>query len=73
MLERSLGTVCRSLGYDEIITYSFISPIYYDKIRLPEDSPLRKSMKIMNPLGEDTSIMRTTVMPSNAGDLDQEL
>lgn len=64
MLERSLGTVCRSLGYDEIITYSFISPTYYDKIRLPEDSPLRKSMKIMNPLGEDTSIMRTTVMPS---------
>lgn len=64
MLERSLGTVCRSLGYDEIITYSFISPTYYNKIRLPEDSPLRKSMKIMNPLGEDTSIMRTTVMPS---------
>ena len=64
MLERSLGTVCRSLGYDEIITYSFISPTYYDKIHLPEDSPLRKSMKIMNPLGEDTSIMRTTVMPS---------
>ena len=64
MLERSLGTVCRNLGYDEIITYSFISPTYYDKIRLPEDSPLRKSMKIMNPLGEDTSIMRTTVMPS---------
>lgn len=64
MLERSLGTVCRSLGYDEIITYSFISPTYYDKIRLPEDSPLWKSMKIMNPLGEDTSIMRTTVMPS---------
>ena len=64
MLERSLGTVCRSLGYDEIITYSFISPTYYDNIRLPEDSPLRKSMKIMNPLGEDTSIMRTTVMPS---------
>ena len=64
MLERSLGTMCRSLGYDEIITYSFISPTYYDKIRLPEDSPLRKSMKIMNPLGEDTSIMRTTVMPS---------
>lgn len=63
-LERSLGSVCRSLGYDEIITYSFISPTYYDKIRLPENSPLRKSMKIMNPLGEDTSIMRTTVMPS---------
>lgn len=64
MLERSLGATCRSMGYDEIITYSFISPTYYDKIRLPEDSPLRKSMKIMNPLGEDTSIMRTTVLPS---------
>ena len=49
---------------DEIITYSFISPTYYDKIRLPADSPLRDSIKILNPLGEDTSIMRTTVLPS---------
>jgi len=64
ILERNLGAVCRSLGYDEIITYSFISPTYYDKIRWPEDDPRRKSLKIMNPLGEDTSIMRTTVLPS---------
>ncbi len=64
LLERSLGAVCRSMGYDEIITYSFISPTYYDKIRLPMDSALRSSMKIMNPLGEDTSILRTTVLPS---------
>ncbi len=64
LLERKLGGVCRALGYDEIITYSFISPTYYDKIRLPADSPLRKSMTILNPLGEDTSIMRTTVLPS---------
>ena len=63
-LERELGALCRSCGYNEIITYSFISPSYYDKIRLPEDSPLRKSMKILNPLGEDTSIMRTTILPS---------
>ncbi len=63
-VERTLGALCRSMGYSEIITYSFISPTYYDKIRLPEDSPLRSSMKIMNPLGEDTSIMRTTVLPS---------
>ena len=34
-----LGAVCRALGYDEIITYSFISPSYYDKIRMPKDSP----------------------------------
>ena len=62
--ERSLGTTCRALGYDEIITYSFISPSYYDKIRMPKDSPLRRSLKILNPLGEDTSIMRTTILPS---------
>ena len=54
----------RALGYDEIITYSFISPTYYDKIRMPKDSPLRNSLKILNPLGEDTSIMRTTILPS---------
>ncbi len=63
-LDRALGAACRTLGYDEIITYSFISPSYYDKIRMPADSPLRRSIKILNPLGEDTSIMRTTVLPS---------
>ena len=52
--ERSIGAMARALGYSEIITYSFISPSYYDKIRLPADSPLRNSMKILNPLGEDT-------------------
>ena len=62
--ERRVGEICRSLGLDEIITYSFISPSYYDKIRLPADSPLRDSLKILNPLGEDTSIMRTTILPS---------
>ena len=62
--ERQIGEVLRSLGLDEIITYSFISPSYYDKICLPADSPLRDSLKILNPLGEDTSIMRTTVLPS---------
>ena len=62
--ERKLGALARTLGFDEIITYSFISPSYYDKIRLPERSALRDSLKILNPLGEDTSIMRTTVLPS---------
>ncbi|MEA4955866.1 MAG: phenylalanine--tRNA ligase subunit beta, partial [Pseudoflavonifractor sp.] len=63
-LEQTLGSICRSLGYDEIITYSFISPSYYDKIRWAADDPRRSSMKICNPLGEDTSIMRTTTLPS---------
>ena len=63
-LERQLGAMCRSLGYDEIITYSFISPTCYDKIRWSADDPRRQSFKILNPLGEDTSIMRTTILPS---------
>ena len=63
-LERQLGSVCRSMGFDEIITYSFISPTCYDKIRWAADDARRESFKILNPLGEDTSIMRTTVLPS---------
>ena len=62
--DRAIGGTVRALGYDEIITYSFISPTYYDKIRMPKDSSLRNSLKILNPLGEDTSIMRTTILPS---------
>lgn len=53
-----------ALGLSEIMTYSFISPKYYDKIRMPADHPLRRSLVIANPLGEDTSIMRTTALPS---------
>lgn len=64
LTERRIGEILRSFGLDEIITYSFISPTYYDKICLPADSKLRESLRILNPLGEDTSIMRTTVLPS---------
>lgn len=63
-LEQRLGSTCRACGYDEIITYSFISPTWYDKIGWPEKDFHRKSFKILNPLGEDTSIMRTTTLPS---------
>ena len=63
-VENRLGQVCRACGYSEIITYSFISPSAYDKIGWAPDEPLRESMKILNPLGEDTSIMRTTALPS---------
>ena len=62
--ERLAGSLCRACGYSEIITYSFISPSDYDKINLPVESPLRNSLRILNPLGADTSIMRTTTLPS---------
>ena len=63
-LEAAGGRLCRALGYSEIITYSFVSPAIFDQIRLPIDSVLRKALRIQNPLGEDTSIMRTTALPS---------
>lgn len=62
--EKRISSTLLALGYSEIMTYSFISPKYYDKIRLPEKSPLRSSITIQNPLGEDTSIMRTIALPS---------
>jgi len=63
-LEAKAGILCRGLGYSEIITYSFVSPAIFDQIRLPADSVLRNAMRIQNPLGEDTSIMRTIAVPS---------
>ena len=63
-LETKAGTLCRAMGYSEIITYSFVSPTVFDQIRLPADSVLRNAMKIQNPLGEDTSVMRTVALPS---------
>jgi len=63
-LETSCGRLCRALGYSEIITYSFVSPAIFDQIRIPKDSALRNALRIQNPLGEDTSIMRTTALPS---------
>lgn len=63
-LENRAGSLCRSLGYSEILTYSFVSPSIFDQIRLPEDSLLRNAMRIQNPLGEDASIMRTVALPS---------
>jgi len=51
-------------GFYETVTYSFMSNADFDKIKLPVDSSLRCAVKIMNPLGEDMSIMRTTLIPS---------
>lgn len=62
--ERTVSNIVLAAGCYEVMTYSFMSPKCYDKINLPSDSPLRKSVVISNPLGEDTSVMRTTVFPS---------
>ena len=60
----SLNNLLTLHGFYEVQTYSFISPKYYDNIGLAPDAPERDSVRISNPLGEDTSIMRTTALPS---------
>ena len=62
--ERVVNQNMLAQGMYEIMTYSFVSPKQYDKIRLPKDDPKRQSVVIRNPLGEDTSIMRTNAIPS---------
>ncbi|MDO5125497.1 MAG: phenylalanine--tRNA ligase subunit beta [Ruminococcus sp.] len=62
--EKRIKNAMLSMGVNEISTFSFISPKYFDKINLPADSKLRNTVVITNPLGEDTSVMRTTILPS---------
>ncbi len=59
-----LSNLLVGMGLYELCTFSFISPKYYDNIRLSEGDPMRRSVTIQNPLGEDTSVMRTTLIPS---------
>ncbi|KMZ55442.1 phenylalanine--tRNA ligase subunit beta [Dorea sp. D27] len=54
---RNIAEFC---GFSQGMTYSFESPKVYDKLMIPAESPLRNAVEIMNPLGEDYSIMRTT-------------
>lgn len=51
-------------GVNQSISYSFVSPKVFDKVNIPVDSELRNVVKIKNPLGEDYSVMRTTILPS---------
>jgi len=62
--ERIVGQLCRAMGFSEICTYSFVGQADFDKAGLPAESPLRNGIVILNPLGEDSSIMRTTSLPS---------
>ena len=52
------------MGLYEILNYSFISPRWLDHLGLADNDPRRNVVKLRNPLGEDTSVMRTTLVPS---------
>lgn len=59
-----INKILTALGMYEIYTYTFTSPSVFDKLSVPAESKLRNAVKISNPLGEDTSIMRTTTIAS---------
>jgi phenylalanyl-tRNA synthetase beta chain len=64
ILNRTINSTLLGCGLTEICTFSFVSPKSVDKICVPAKSDLRKFVVISNPLGEDTSVMRTTAIPS---------
>jgi phenylalanyl-tRNA synthetase beta chain len=61
-IEQTARNIAEFCGFSEGMTYSFESPKVFDKLLLPKDSPLRSTVVISNPLGEDFSIMRTTTL-----------
>jgi phenylalanyl-tRNA synthetase beta chain len=63
LLERKILEVLIHHGYYEVITYSFISSASLDFIGLPSNDPRRQYVQILNPLSEDLSILRTSLIP----------
>lgn len=59
LIEARMKEVALYSGFSQGYNYSFESPKVFDKLLIPDDSPLRNAIKIANPLGEDFSIMRT--------------
>ncbi|MCG6974415.1 MAG: phenylalanine--tRNA ligase subunit beta [Desulfobacterales bacterium] len=58
-----IKTIMAGLGFSEAINYSFISQQSCDYLELPEDDPKRKLVQILNPISEDQSVMRTSLIP----------
>ena len=63
LVDMARDTMC-ALGFNEIQTYSFVSPSGVDDVRIDEDSWERAFVKIINPLGEENSVMRTILTPN---------
>jgi phenylalanyl-tRNA synthetase beta chain len=64
LIEEKAKTELLASGVDEILTYSFVSRKDLDRIHLPEDSLLRKQVELINPLGEEFSVMRASLVPN---------
>lgn len=61
-LENLTKDVLTAQGLNEVMTYSFVSPSQVDLLNLPETDPLRRQIRLLNPLGEEYSAMRTSLM-----------
>ncbi len=66
-LRRRAEDTLRDLGFDEIVGWSFTDPGEAERLRIPEDDPRAKGVTISNPLSEDQSTMRTTLLGSLLG------
>ena len=63
LLRNDIRDILEGLGLSECVTYSFQPEKYPDILRLPEDDPRRRTVRIINPLSEDQALMRTTMAP----------
>ena len=63
LLDDAVKDTLVALGLYEMYNYNFTSPSVFDSLLLPKDSELRKAVRILNPFGEDQSLMRTTLIP----------
>ena len=63
-LRRRAEDTLRDLGFDEMVGWSFTDPDEAERLRIPEDDPRSQPVRIANPLSEDQSVMRTTVIGS---------
>ncbi len=62
IVNEKIRTTLKAAGYSEAMTYSFESPKVFGKLRLDENDEMKKAIRISNPLGEDYSIMRTSLI-----------
>ncbi len=60
----AVRNILNSMGFNETLTYSFVSPKTLDMINISEDSIKRNVIKLLNPLGDETSVMRTSLLPN---------
>lgn len=60
---RRIRVAAMSRGYLEIVTYSFINPRWVEWLRIPETDPRSRGFRLTNPISQDQSLMRTTLLP----------